>query len=286
MEVKPITNYKAPQYPTQSELKENDFVVSEVCHKWNHKVAKTSLLAATVMMALSGCNQTESSQMNVQSKISFQNQTANTQLNVVSNDIYEETYDMSEEAMELRSRRRVIKDGMLMLTPIAMPQPYRLTEEEAWEIIERKAKEAGLNLERETKKIDSITIDKKEYIEEIKDFAPEQDVKKLEKEIYFKIDGYDQEKKVGIEYVSADFDLGKKNLNSEELMSVYDITDIINNALAQKYPDENIKILRTDLYKDLRDVNIADMGEEKAKKELEAELDKFFDELREKGIID
>lgn len=286
MEIKPLTNYTEPQYPMQSEIKENDCVVNEVCHKWNHKVANTSLLAATVMMALSGCTQVDSMQTNAQSKINLQNQTAKTQLNVVNDDISEETYDMSEEAMGLRSKRRAIKDGILMLTPIAMPQTYRLTEEEAWEIIDRKAKEVGLNLERETKEIDSIKIDPKEYVEEIKNLAPEQDIKNLEKEFSFKIDGYDPDKKVGIEYIDPGFDMGKKKLNSEQLMSVYDITDIINQALAQKYPDENIKIVKMDLYRKPSDFNVEEMQEEGARKKLEAELDKFFDELREKGIID
>ncbi len=283
MEIKPLTHYKAPKYPMQSETKENDSLVNEVCHKWNHKMAKTSLMAATAVMALSGCAQAQTQQMNVQDQIAFQGQTVITQQNVV-------TFDSSEEAMQLRSERRMIEDGTLMLTPIAMPQFYRLSEEEAWKIIDQKAKEVGLNLVRETEPIKLTEIDQKEYIEHIKNIAPKQDVKKLNKALSFKIDGYDPDKKVGIEFINPTFDLGKKNLNSEELMSVYDITDAVNNALAQKYPDKNIKIfkIRADFPKAFVEEETSEgVGtvENTSQKVLEAALDKFFDELREKGII-
>lgn len=269
MEIRPLAHYKVPKYPRGSEVKQEQSCINKICHQWIYKLMKKSLAVTAVMMALSGCIKAG------QQSIYFQNQTGKVETYILA-----ET--SSETASELYIKRRGVKADVLFLTPMVLPQPFGLTEEAAWEIIEQKAKEVGLNLQKETKKVRVFGTGNKEYIEKIKNFAPKRDIWQIQGVMSFKLDGYDFEKKVGIEYIGLGFYPGKHFLNAEELISIYDIADTVNEALEKKIPDEHIKILKMD--------SVTHPGEwqtvEKAEQALERELDKFFNELKAKGIID
>lgn len=258
MRVKPIKKYGNIGYPTQNEICHNELLVTPICKRWNNKVMQTSLLAATLMMTISGCTK-EELEAPVSQKGSGQH--------------YQITEQTSEEKTDLESKREMIVSQKLMLMPRAIIQPYELTEEEAWDIICEEAKEAGLDLERDNLTIDNIKLKLDDYEDLIGLFCKE-DKKQLKKEHSLIIDGYDKTKKVGIEYIAPAQDLSKKDLQLEELIYVYPMTELVNDWLKQSDSDKHIKLITAEK-----------MEKDMCAEALRHDLQEFFTELRKEGVI-
>lgn len=256
MKIKPIKKNHNPQYPVRSGILKNPSFISQICTNWNRKIIKTSLLATLLIMMITGCEKDEIE--------SYINQNDNA-----------ENHPSYDKSKKLEMKRKEILEFRLLLTPRAIMQPYQLTEEEAWIIIERKAKEVGLDFEHNLMTLDNIVLELDTFEDNMNNLALEEDVKQLKESHSINIDGYDKINKVGIEYIALPSDLSRKELNLEELTYVYQLTDLVHDSLKENHEDKNIKIIigRTDEIKTVEEA-------------LEQELDAFFAQLKEEKIIE
>lgn len=79
--------------------------------------------------------------------------------------------------------------------------------------------------------IDNIVLELDNYNNPEKDLMPKEDLKQLKESHSLTLDGYDETKKVGIEYIALPTDLTKKELNLEELIYIYQLSGLLNDAL-------------------------------------------------------
>ncbi|HPT75852.1 MAG TPA: hypothetical protein PLC16_03825 [Defluviitaleaceae bacterium] len=123
--------------------------------------------------------------------------------------------------------------------------------------------------------IDNIVLELDNYNNPEKDLMPKEDLKQLKESHSLTLDGYDETKKVGIEYIALPTDLTKKELNLEELIYIYQLSGLLNDALKKNHEDKHIKIIIGTTY-----------NKKNVEEILEKQLDEFFTQLKEEKIIE
>ncbi len=256
MKIKPVNKKYRPDYPSKNEILKKPSFVMQICRQWNKKVIKASAVGLILSMLLTACEKEE------QGSYTIQNEET-------------EKFSFFDKGKKLEKRRKEILESRMLLMPTAIMQPYQLTEEEAWNIIERKAREYGLEFEHNSMTIDNIVLELDNYNNPEKDLMPKEDLKQLKESHSLTLDGYDETKKVGIEYIALPTDLTKKELNLEELIYIYQLSGLLNDALKKNHEDKHIKIIIGTTY-----------NKKNVEEILEKQLDEFFTQLKEEKIIE
>ncbi|HOA80732.1 MAG TPA: hypothetical protein PKK61_06690 [Defluviitaleaceae bacterium] len=154
--------------------------------------------------------------------------------------------------------------------------PYILTEEEAFKIIYEEANAAGINLKENSYTVKSLKLETD--LDVIKDLYPNIDFNSLRTQealelaydkITFELDLYDEEKKVGIEYLHfTDEDL--------DVIDRYNLKELVNYSLKEHEADKYIKIFENEGYNNNR---------EEAEEDLREQIQEFFEYLKAEGVI-
>lgn len=234
MKVSAVRNYKSPAYPTRAELKELPDYASE--KSWNDKLLKTSLAMAMTATLLNGCT---------------------------NNGYPFDPFGGEELAGSIAA-------------------PYILTEEEALKIIYEEASAAGIHLKADAYSVDHLKLvaDKNvikslypgfsdTFIEDTENWFNEAIAQVNETEISFLVDGYDEEKKIGIEYISGEDD-------ELRMVNDFNLKALVNYSLEQSETDKYIKVISAEGYNSSREDAIED---------LKKQLQEFFDFLRAEGVL-
>ena len=107
------------------------------------------------------------------------------------------------------------------------------------------------------------------FIEDTENWFNEAIAQVNETEISFLVDGYDEEKKIGIEYISDEDD-------ELRMVNDFNLKALVNYSLEQSETDKYIKVISAEGYNSSREDAIED---------LKKQLQEFFDFLRAEGVL-
>lgn len=278
MEIKPVIQQKAPNYPTIERYIENPGMLAQhMPAKWiKNKIAATSL--ATFILC--GIPEKESRQATITETAIHQN-AENNKPELTQN----EPADSVHVAPVFAHGEGAGASGCVVMSP-----PVFISEQEALDLIFGKLKEEGFIIE--TQNTDSISF-KSDQIA-ISCISDEEMKKKPKVDVVIKLDGYDKTRNFAIEYVSYyDYELFAEKENrywcsvaeykTKEAAEIIRENMVKNNTMNSVVfydPITNAEYLRGQSWEKSEEDAI-----ENSKNELLAQVTDFINWVKKEGLI-
>lgn len=165
MELKPVRNYKIPAYPTKEEVLRNPRLLKTLPERWRGNAYAAVALSSLVFMTLTACGNGTKTGKNVPLFIHG--------------------------------------EGRGFYGCVAVAPPAFLSEDEAFDVISEEAKREGITFEKNALVFENVKMPKPYMFDD-----PQVDEKKEEKmgtvKANLTLDGFDETKKIGFEFVSND----------------------------------------------------------------------------------
>lgn len=275
MDIKPVKKYKTPRYPEKSVLLYNPDLLKTVPERWKGNIYINVALTSILAFSLAGCSVNDEKISNDQPP------------KFVVAPIFEHG------------------NGRGSFGCVSVAPPSFLSEEEAYEVIQEEAEKYGIAFEREILELKGVAIPETKYYlkplqgEGFKDYLNEREAIDSTRRGDLTLDGYDESKKIGFEFVSRE-DYKQWSKEQTVRLSVDDFDFLTTAKLLQqgtdgKTGDVNLGIFYNPMapYEELRKLDIErnDYGKmeqktkEMASDELRLQVKDFLEWLKAQGII-
>lgn len=181
MDIKPVKKYKTPKYPDKEAVADDPELLKQLPHRWRKNVYVGTALSSLLIFTLASCGKSQVTESNTTEKEA-----------------------MVAPVFDHGSGRGSF--GCMSIAP-----PSFLSEEEAFQVIQEEGKKYGISFERDGLEIENVKIPETKYFLKSEDgngensnFEKNGGAVDSSKSGDLKLDGYDDIKKVGFEFVSKE----------------------------------------------------------------------------------
>lgn len=180
MDIRPVKKYKNPKYPDKESVVNNPELLKQLPNRWKKNVYVSTALSSLLIFTLTSCREKEASGTNITEKEA-----------------------MVAPVFDYGSGRGSF--GCMSIAP-----PSFLSEEEAFQVIQEEGKKLGINFKREGLELEGVKIPETKYFLKPEDGGDSDSIKDKGSTIDSSkngdlvLDGYDDEKKIGFEFVSKE----------------------------------------------------------------------------------
>ncbi len=295
MELRKVRNYKTPGYPQKTEVSNNPELLRNLPSRWKGNLYACVAASSLFMVALSGCGKLGDDSVN----------TGDSGLNNASQAPVNTgvTPTIKKSAPGVIPPVFVHGDGSGSFGCTSVAPPVFLSEEEAYQVICDESRAYGMDFKR-----DGLEIKDTEIPSTFIYFIPEMKntVNGLDGDLT--VDGYDENKKIGFEFVSKDdfvgWKAGQQFYSSVESYNVLKAAEVLQKGLTKKNDGNTIGVfydpmpqVNVENFKNTRikDISINDKvidgikGEAERRQEaimgLRAQVKDFLNWLKAEGII-
>lgn len=273
MDLKPVLKYKTPRYPEKSVFLDNPHLLKTVPERWKDNIYVGVALTSILAFSLTGCSADDKTILNNQDK-------------VTAAPIFEHG------------------NGRGSFGCVSVAPPSFLSEEEAYEVIQEEAEKYGIAFERDALELKGVGIPETKYYlksagESSKNNAQGGEVIDSTRKGDLALDGYDESKKIGFEFVSReDYDQWSKEQTARSSVDDFDFLStakMLQQGTDGKTGDVNLGIFYNPMtpYEELKKLVIErndfeELGlktKELASEALRKQVKEFLEWLKGQGII-
>lgn len=244
MDLKPVKNYKSPNYPDKKIILTNPDMLRLVPNRWSKCISTQIAFSSLLIMTLTACGQKYDN-----SSTSYIPENTPAGASVYNS----EHPDNSSNPTGCVAPIFEHGDGIGGFGCVSVSPPSFLSEEEAYQIIRDEAKKRGVNLEKSNELLKDIqlpvtymfpkkSMPNPDNPDEFIEVYPS----KTKKSGDLELDGYDKSKKIAFEFVSVDDFKGWKGesgiWSSFETYQVLDAAKTLREGIAEKENNKYIGI--------------------------------------------
>lgn len=275
MDIKPVKKYKTPNYPDKQSIIDNPELLSQLPNRWKKSIYVNAALSSLILFTLSSCRGKE---------------TGGT--SIIEKEV------MVAPVFDHGGGRGSF--GCMSIAP-----PSFLSEEEAYQVIQEEGKMYGISFESNNLKLEGIEIPETKYYlrtEEgdsgsIKDKG---EVIDSTRKGDLTLDGYDEEKKIGFEFISReDYECWHVDVGIRSSVDDFDFLTtarVLREGLLNKNDDTSIGVFynpmesipREELNKNPDDMDweaLEKRVKQSAEDNLREQVKDFLEWLKAQGIM-
>lgn len=260
MELKPVKNYKSPNYPDKKIIISNPDMLKLIPKRWSKTISTQIAFSSLLIMMLTACGP------------KYDNSNEG---NLPGSDPTNDPRNTTGYVAPIFEHG----DGRGSFGCESVAPPAFLSEEEAYQVICDEAKKRGINLEKSNEVLNDIQIPVTYTFAEYKpnpdnpnEYIPVYP-SKTKKKGNLELDGYDTNKKIAFEFVSVDdFKSWQEKSgaiwSSVEDYHVLDAAKTLREGIAETENDKYIGVF----YDPIANVNISENGASKKMRQASEEL--------------
>ncbi|HEY9059033.1 MAG TPA: hypothetical protein VIO64_00795 [Pseudobacteroides sp.] len=288
MELEPIKKYKQPRYPQKYAILEDPDLLKNIPNRWRTNVYVCIAASTLLAIGLSGCGKLAAEEAGSVTDTIYASPT--------SSPSPVTTVSKEAKAHDQVAAPPIFKygDGIGSFGCVSVAPPVFLSEEEAYKVVIDEAEKYGIKFSRNDLVIKDMEIPStKAY--PVFDNANSKKVNSISGDLT--VDGYDNDRKIGFEFVSKeDYTAWKADqgyASTVEQYLTYDAAKVLREGLVKEKSDVSIGVFYDPMEptseKLKGDINLNDFSEEKLRIEatdkLREQVKDFFSWLKAQGII-
>lgn len=223
MKISPVKKYKTPKYPDKGDVANNPELLKQLPDRWKKNLYVGTALSSLLVFTLTSCGKSKTSGTNLTEK----------EAGVAP------VFDYGNVRGSF---------GCMSIAP-----PSFLSEEEAFQVIQEEGKKYGINFEQDGLEIENVDIPETKYFlkpenekEGSSPFGEKGGAIDSSKTGNLKLDGYDDMKKIGFEFVSKeDYDSWHVEEGLRSSVDDFDFLSaakVLREGLANKNGDTSIGV--------------------------------------------
>ncbi len=275
MDIRPVKRYKTPNYPDKQSVMNNPELLSRLPNRWKKNIYVNAALSSLILFTLSSCRGKETGGTSITEKEA-----------------------MVAPVFDHGGGRGSF--GCMSIAP-----PSFLSEEEAYQVIQEEAKKHGISFERNNLELEGVEIPETKYYLKSEEgdtgsYKDKGGVIDSSRKGDLTLDGYDEEKKIGFEFISSE---DYENWHVDEgIRSSVDDFDFLSTArllrdgFLDKNSDASIGVFynpmesvpRDELGKDLDNIDweaLEKRVKQSAEDNLRKQVKDFLEWLKAQGIM-
>lgn len=277
MDLKPVKNYKVPNYPDKKIILSNPDILKLTPKRWSRTINAQIAFSSLLIMMLTACGP------------KYDNSNEG---NIVGSDPTSEPGNTTVYVAPIFE----YGDGRGSFGCVSVAPPAFLSEEEAYQVICDEAKKRGINFEKSNEVLKDIQIPVTYTFIEYKPNPDNPDEyipvypSKTKENGNLELDGYDESKKIAFEFVSVDDYRGWQGksgiMSSVESYHVLDAAKTLREGIAEKENGKYIGVFYDPIASvDFTQSKASEKRKEASKELLRQQVADFIEWLKAMNVI-